>query len=100
MDLVRDPLMKPCVFVDTVTYKQAQFVARYRGELDLDVILSDASLLRTYGTRLPICEKNVGQAKYAFNSVSSEITLTNSVSGECNSLFKEYSCKFSSCLKL
>mmetsp|Transcript_100735 Transcript_100735/g.197699 ORF Transcript_100735/g.197699 Transcript_100735/m.197699 type:complete len:1133 (-) Transcript_100735:708-4106(-) len=52
-----------------VTYKQAQFVARYRGECELDEILSDASLLRTYGTRLPICEKNVGQAKYAFNSL-------------------------------
>lgn len=60
-----------------MTYKQAQFVARYRGEDDLDVILSDASLLRTYGTRLPICEKNVGQAKYAFNSVSMEIKAGN-----------------------
>ena len=68
-----------------MTYKQAQFVARYRGEDDLDVILSDASLLRTYGTRLPICEKNVGQAKYAFNSVSMEIKLAIRCSGECNS---------------
>lgn len=61
--------------VDTVTYKQAQFVARYRGDNDFDVILSDAALMRTYGTRLPICEKNVGQAKYAFNSVSTVIKL-------------------------
>jgi hypothetical protein len=34
-----------------------------------DPTLEIASLLRTYGTRLPICEKNVGQAKYAFNSL-------------------------------
>jgi len=53
-----------------VTYKQSQFAARYRGLSEKDAILLDATLIRTYGTRLPICEKNVGQAKYAFNSVS------------------------------
>eukprot|EP00934_Nitzschia_sp_Nitz4_P003472 Nitzschia sp. Nitz4//scaffold6_size259037//75745//79502//NITZ4_001058-RA/size259037-processed-gene-0.254-mRNA-1//-1//CDS//3329556845//3462//frame0 len=52
-----------------VTYKQAQFAARYRGQAEQEVVLRDATLLRTYGTRLPICEKNVGQAKYAFNSL-------------------------------
>jgi hypothetical protein len=55
-----------------LTYKQAQFAARYRGLSEEDamaIILQDATLMRIYGTRLPICEKNVGQAKYAFNSL-------------------------------
>jgi hypothetical protein len=71
-----------------VTYKQAAFIRQYRerhlasydvaaSKLDpdsaasrpADSALEIASLLRTYGTRLPICEKNVGQAKYAFNSL-------------------------------
>lgn len=52
-----------------VTYKQAQFAAQYRGVTATETILDDATLIRIYGTRLPICEKNVGQAKYAFNSV-------------------------------
>lgn len=65
-----------------VTYKQAQFITRFRQRnpnpndfgLGLDddttnTTLDDAMLIRLYGTRLPICEKNVGQAKYAFNSL-------------------------------
>ena len=47
-----------------VTYKQSQFAARYRDNNDLAAILRDAHLIRLHGTRLPICEKNVGQAKY------------------------------------
>jgi hypothetical protein len=62
-----------------VTYKQAAFIRQYRDQHlashgdaskpDHESTLEIASLLRTYGTRLPICEKNVGQAKYAFNSL-------------------------------
>eukprot|EP00980_Cylindrotheca_fusiformis_P017657 scaffold5529_cov117-Cylindrotheca_fusiformis.AAC.34 len=52
-----------------VTYKQAQFAARYRDEHDSEATLRDATLMRIYGVRLPICEKNVGQAKYAFNAL-------------------------------
>ena len=69
-----------------LTYKQAQFITRFRQQsnpdlsasvamdsgLDstvVDTTLNDAMLIRLYGTRLPICEKNVGQAKYAFNSL-------------------------------
>jgi hypothetical protein len=64
-----------------VTYKQAQFVNQFRKKhipppantsnppVVVDTTLADANLLRTYGTRLPICEKNVGQAKFAFNSL-------------------------------
>ena len=58
-----------------VTYKQAQFLNRFRERHPsadpniafVNTTLDDAALLRIYGTRLPICEKNVGQAKYAFN---------------------------------
>jgi hypothetical protein len=57
------------VLLPAVTYKQAQFAARFRGQDDMQSLLNDATLIRTWGTRLPICEKNVGQAKYAFNSV-------------------------------
>ena len=52
-----------------LTFKQAQFAARYRQQQDPNTTLQDAMAMRLYGTRLPICEKNVGQAKYAFNSL-------------------------------
>jgi hypothetical protein len=69
-----------------LTYKQAQFINRFRQQSHtgmttsavvdngndhtiVDTTLNDAMLIRLYGTRLPICEKNVGQAKYAFNSL-------------------------------
>ena len=55
-----------------VTYKQAQFAARYKNRDttdDTELVLRDATMLRIHGTRLPICEKNVGQSKYAFNAL-------------------------------
>ncbi|GAX20873.1 inositol polyphosphate-4-phosphatase [Fistulifera solaris] len=60
-----------------MTYKQAQFGTRFRqlskvngnGGSLVDTTLDDARMMRIHGTRLPICEKNVGQAKYAFNSL-------------------------------
>ena len=61
-----------------VTYKSAQFGRRYLSkhskggpteEVDQKAVYDDATLMRIYGTRLPICEKNVGQAKYAFNAL-------------------------------
>jgi hypothetical protein len=59
-----------------VTYKQAQFAARYKNKNrnaetaeTMELVLRDATLLRIHGTRLPICEKNVGQSKYAFNAL-------------------------------
>lgn len=68
-----------------ITYKQAQFMSRFRRDLTAsstsvdssesglsDTTLEDAMIFRLYGTRLPICEKNVGQAKYAFNSLQTK----------------------------
>jgi hypothetical protein len=60
-----------------MTYKQAQFGTRFRQLSKVngnsgpvaDTTLDDARMMRIHGTRLPICEKNVGQAKYAFNSL-------------------------------
>jgi hypothetical protein len=75
-----------------ITYKQAQFAYHFKrqqmqkqdpnvangvsgssfdvaSDVAASTILQDARLIRLYGTRLPICEKNVGQAKYAFNSL-------------------------------
>lgn len=31
--------------------------------------MHDANVMRLYGTRLIICEKNVGRLKYAFNAL-------------------------------
>jgi hypothetical protein len=59
-----------------VTYKSAQFVHRFLQKtgagppiIQPSTVFDDASMMRVHGTRLPICEKNVGQAKYAFNSL-------------------------------
>ncbi len=61
-----------------VTFKQSQFVNRFiksggdgfaECDTDSDKIFSDATTMRVYGTRLPICDKNVGQSLYAFNSL-------------------------------
>ena len=67
-----------------VTHKQSQFLNRYlsgtlaggaapsEDAVSPRKIFADASMMRIYGTRLPICEKNVGQALYAFNSLQSK----------------------------
>lgn len=54
-----------------VTYKQSQHMHRYRSgnAVTAGQVYDDATRLRVYGTRLPICEKNVGQAKFAFNTL-------------------------------
>ena len=63
-----------------VTFKQAQFVQRYidSGKDGSAVLLEDtpisyeevfakSSLMRKHGNRIPICEKNAGEPKFAFN---------------------------------
>jgi hypothetical protein len=59
-----------------VTYKQAQFENRYREchpSPDhipfVNALLDDARIIRIHGTRLPVCQKNVGESKYAFNAL-------------------------------
>ena len=61
-----------------VTFKQSQFIGRFMKtgnghaddcELDFEKLFQDATVMRVYGTRLPICDKNVGQSLYAFNSL-------------------------------
>ena len=60
-----------------VTLQQAQFLnARYlksapqvNEEEYRQKVYEDATLMRVHGTRLAICEKNVGQPKYAFNAL-------------------------------
>lgn len=58
-----------------VTLKQAQFLHAYDAisssneEAYREGVFEDATLMRTYGTRLAICEKNVGQPKFAFNAL-------------------------------
>ena len=52
------------------TLKQSLYLAKVGVRpADQASILQDATLMRMYGTRLPVCEKNVGQPKYAFNAL-------------------------------
>jgi hypothetical protein len=55
-----------------VTYKQSHFLSSVLTSIslvDAQSVFDNATLMRVYGTRLPICEKNVGQSLYAFNSL-------------------------------
>lgn len=60
------------------TFKQAQFVQRTADRTDGGAALEDtpvsyeevcakAALMRKHGNRIPICEKNAGEPKFAFN---------------------------------
>ena len=62
-----------------VTFKQAQFAQRYIDRKDgsavlledtpisYDEVFAKSSLMRKHGNRIPICEKNAGEPKFAFN---------------------------------
>ena len=61
-----------------VTFKQAQFVQRHMSRKDDNAMLEDtpivyeevytkSSLMRKHGNRIPICEKNTGEPRLAFN---------------------------------
>ena len=62
-----------------VSFKQSQFVNRYLASggnghadkvpIDSKKVFKEATIMRIYGIRLPICDKNVGQSLYAFNSL-------------------------------
>jgi hypothetical protein len=68
-----------------VTFKQAQYIYRFihgqgngfseyssSSSLDAKKIFDDATIMRVHGTRLPVCDKNVGQPLYAFNSLQAK----------------------------
>jgi hypothetical protein len=60
-----------------VTFKQAQFVQRFIDRkggglledtpISYDEVIAKSTLMRKHGTRIPICEKNAGEPKFAFN---------------------------------
>lgn len=66
-----------------VTFKQAQFLQRFLERKDanipfedvdpsFDELFANATLMRIHGTRVPICEKNAGESKYAFNPLQAK----------------------------
>jgi hypothetical protein len=65
-----------------VTFKQAQFVHRFLDkndasppedvQLPFDDVFANSTLMRIHGTRVPICEKNAGESKYAFNPLQAK----------------------------
>jgi len=65
-----------------VTFKQAQFLQRLMdkkpsttledSQISYDDVFEHATLMRIHGTRVPICEKNAGEAKYAFNPLQAK----------------------------
>eukprot|EP00957_Ditylum_brightwellii_P019370 1461105-Ditylum_brightwellii.AAC.1 len=67
-----------------VTFKAAQYINQYMeggltqsnetmsSSIMTSKIYADVALMRIHGTRLPICDKNVGQSKYAFNLLQSK----------------------------
>jgi len=61
-----------------VTFKQSQFVQRFIDRKEVRMVLEDtpvssndvfakSTLMRKHGNRIPICEKNAGEPKFAFN---------------------------------
>jgi len=66
------------------TLKQSQFISKtlpYRnqpasssstGSSRNGRLMADATLMRTHGTRLALCAKNVGEPKYAFNAIQAK----------------------------
>ena len=58
-----------------VTFKEAQFIQRFvdrKEAVSSEEIFAKATTLRIYGNRVPICEKNAGEAMYAFNPLQAQ----------------------------
>lgn len=60
-----------------VTFKQAQFLQRFVEkdgvvQISFDEVFAKSTLMRVHGTRVPICEKNAGESKYAFNPLQAK----------------------------
>ena len=69
-----------------VTFKQAQFLQRFIDKKDansiedvlpFDEVFANSTLMRIHGTRVPICEKNAGESKYAFNPLQAKVRQTS-----------------------
>ena len=61
-----------------VTFKQAQFAQRFMDKKESGIMLEDTQVsydevfaksttMRKHGNRIPVCEKNAGEPKFAFN---------------------------------
>lgn len=56
-----------------VTLEQARTLGeRFGCGLSPERLLRDATLLRLYGTRLQVCEKNIGKAVYSINLLQAQ----------------------------
>eukprot|EP00986_Skeletonema_menzelii_P019716 scaffold29009_cov137-Skeletonema_menzelii.AAC.2 len=58
-----------------VTFKEAQFIQKFidrKEAVPSEEIFAKATTLRIYGNRVPICEKNAGEAMYAFNPLQAQ----------------------------
>jgi hypothetical protein len=58
-----------------VTFKEAQFIQRFverNDSVSSEEVFAKATTMRIHGNRVPICEKNAGEAKYAFNPLQAQ----------------------------
>ena len=54
-----------------VTLRQAQYLASSYNR-GVSNIRKDANVMRQFGCRISLCEKNIGEARYAFNSIQAK----------------------------
>ena len=52
-----------------ITFREAQFLTESLANKSKEELLRQAGIFRRFGTRIAVCEKNVGSAKYAFNAL-------------------------------
>jgi hypothetical protein len=70
--------LRECCYIFLVSHRESDGASLSEGSFWLtfvacvvghDRLIRDANTMRIYGTRLLICEKNVGRLKYAFNQL-------------------------------
>ena len=52
-----------------VTFRQTQFLSEYVLNVDKESFIYESNVMRIFGTRVAICDKNVGTGKFAFNAL-------------------------------